>query len=66
MTVKEAKKYILDTFKHQSEIRSYMQDVTEDGVFNKEDVAKFDNETLVAIAEDMQYQFKCEFGHLIG
>jgi hypothetical protein len=64
--VREARAYILDRFKHEQELRSYCQDVTYDGVFRREDVKRFDAETLIDVCEDLRYQFKCEFGWLLS
>ena len=58
----EAKKYIEMRFEYESELKSYFQEFTDNGVFTKKDLIKFDNETLINVANDLRYQFKCEFG----
>lgn len=62
----KAKAYLNEQFEHVSEIRSYMQDVTDDGVFTKADVSKFDDETIIAIVDDLRDQFRQQFGHLFN
>jgi len=66
MTVKQAKKYINERFKFETELRSYAQDITIDGVFNKDQFETFPNSVAIGIAEDLKYQFKEEFGYLLN
>ena len=62
MSVQEANEYVKGYFEFNTEARSYMQDQTETGVFNKADWDKFDGETKIAVAEDLQYQVRQEVG----
>jgi hypothetical protein len=61
MTPKEAKQYLTNRLKYESELRSVWHEVTDDGVFNKTHLKQFDDETLVDVAEDLKGQFRSEF-----
>ncbi len=64
MTEQEAIDYVNMRFEYETELRSYAQDKTCDGVFTKDQFQTFDKETQIDIAEDLKYQFKQEFGYL--
>ena len=63
---KEAKEYLSFYFSLGNfEARSYAQDLTDDGCFTEDMVKKFDEETLINVAEDLRYQVRQEIGYLL-
>jgi hypothetical protein len=64
MTTNQAIKYVKMRFTHESELRSYAQDETDNGVFTLQQFLTFDDETKIDVAEDLQYELKQEFGYL--
>ena len=65
MTLRKAKNYLSMYFDLNSEAYSCFQDITPDGVFTKNDIIKFDSETTINVAQDIEYQVRCEIGYLI-
>ena len=59
MTLKEAKKYIKFYCEDASEISSWAVEGT---ISAKKALALTNKETIINLAEDLQYQVKCEVG----
>lgn len=60
MTPNRAKKIIDKYFTLHTEARSIWQEVTADGVFTKDDVDRFEDDELIAVAEDLEGQMTAE------
>ena len=65
MNKEEALEYLKYYFLYNTEARSYMQDETDEGVFTHAQALKFDDETLICVAEDLKDQIREELGYLI-
>lgn len=60
MTTKQAIEYIKMRCQYETELCSYMQDETETGFFNFKQFMQFDDETKIAVAEDIKDSFRIE------
>lgn len=66
MTLKQAKNYIKEYCEYNCEVSSW---VTEGTISSKSALALLaltDKETIIDLAEDLQYQVRCSIGHLMG
>jgi len=62
MTLKEAKKYIKFYCEDASEVASWAVEGT---ISAKQALALKDEETIINLAEDLQYQVRCEVGEYL-
>jgi hypothetical protein len=59
MNIKEAKKYIKEYCKYNSEVSSWVVE----GVISSKEVRNLtDKDTIIDLAEDLQYQVRCNLG----
>lgn len=65
MDKQQALEYLKYYFQFNTEARSYMQDITDNGVFTEGQALEFDDDMLIEVAEDLKYQIRQEVGYLI-
>ena len=58
MSLKEAKRYIKEYCKYNCEVSSW---VVEGVISSKEAINLTDKDTIIELAEDLQYQVRCNF-----
>lgn len=65
MNLKEAKEYLNEYFKYNSELLSFSHELTDDGVINRSHLALLTNEEVINVASDAQYEVRCSYDGLI-
>lgn len=65
MNLKEAKEYLANYFKYNTELRSFSHELTDDGVINVTHLSQLSDEEIIDVAEEAHYDVRCSLDWLI-